>query len=168
MAPSAAPTDPIWFLRPRMLASYLLVAVCACAACFVVSWLIPGVYQTTQPAAAEFLITGAPTGTTLTPTLTGSVPTTASPQEPPPPPEGAITTGAYVQISGTGGDGLRLRDSPGLQSTILLIGSEAEIFYVADGPVEADGYTWWYLVGPYDENRSGWAVANFLVVVQNP
>jgi len=50
----------------------------------------------------------------------------------------------------------------------LLLGSEAEVFRVQDGPREVDGYTWWYLVGPFDETRRGWAVANYLQIVQNP
>jgi hypothetical protein len=49
-----------------------------------------------------------------------------------------------------------------------MLGAEAEVFQVSDGPREIDGYTWWYLVGPYDESRRGWAVANYLSVVQNP
>jgi hypothetical protein len=79
-----------------------------------------------------------------------------------------IAIGAHVQIQGTGGDGLRLRSEPGLNGEILLLGSESEVFRVADGPVDTDGYTWWHLVGPFDETRQGWAVSNYLVVVQNP
>jgi hypothetical protein len=87
---------------------------------------------------------------------------------PPSPPEGEISVGAYVQILDTGGAGLRLRSEPGLDGQVLLLGSEAEVFEVKDGPVEMDGYTWWYLVGPFDETRRGWAVANYLKLVQNP
>jgi hypothetical protein len=79
-----------------------------------------------------------------------------------------IALGAHVQILGTGGDGLRLRMEPGLGGQVRLLGSEAEVFRVDDGPVELDGYTWWYLVGPFNERRHGWAVSNFLAVVQNP
>ncbi len=77
----------------------------------------------------------------------------------------AIAVGVYVQIVGTGGDGLRLRDQPGLGGKVLLLGSEWEVFRVEDGPRDADGYTWWYLVGPFDETRRGWAVANYLQVI---
>ena len=45
---------------------------------------------------------------------------------------------------------------------------DAEVFMVRDGPQTADGYTWWYLVAPYDETRAGWAAADFLVVVPSP
>ncbi len=93
---------------------------------------------------------------------------TGTPSMPPSPPPGQIVRGVYVQVSDTGGAGLRLRDQPGLSSSVLLLASEAEVFRVDDGPREIDGYTWWYLVGPFDENRKGWAVSNFLKFVQNP
>lgn len=79
-----------------------------------------------------------------------------------------IAVGGYVQITGTGGDGLRLRSAPGLSSELLFLGEEAEVFQVREGPQEANGYTWWYLVAPYDETRAGWAAANFLAVVPPP
>lgn len=85
----------------------------------------------------------------------------------PTPPPGELAIGAFVQIVGTGGDGLRMRDQPGLAAQVLMLGSEAEVFRVEDGPKEADGYTWWYLVGPFDSSRRGWAAVNFLQVVQN-
>ncbi len=77
----------------------------------------------------------------------------------------AITAGGYVQINGTEGDGLRIRSSPGLNSETVFRGEEAEVFVVKDGPQSVDGYTWWYLVAPYDETRAGWAVSDFLAVV---
>jgi len=74
--------------------------------------------------------------------------------------------GIYVQISGTGGDGLRLRQQPGTGSEVMFMGYEAEVFKVMDGPKEQDGYIWWYLTAPYDESRSGWAASNFLTVIE--
>lgn len=81
---------------------------------------------------------------------------------------GEIKVGSFVQVSGTEGSGLRLRVEPNLESDVRLLGVEDEIFEVKDGPQEAGGYTWWYVVGPYDESRRGWAVADFLIVAQNP
>jgi hypothetical protein len=81
---------------------------------------------------------------------------------------GVISIDSHVQIQGTGGNGLRLRAEPGLDANILVLGSEAEVFRVMDGPIENDGYTWWYLVGPFDDTRLGWAVENYLAIVQNP
>lgn len=83
-------------------------------------------------------------------------------------PADAIVVGGYVQITGTDGDGLRLRSAPGLTSEQLFLGEEAEVFQVRDGPQEANGYMWWYLVAPYDEARAGWAAADFLAVVPPP
>jgi hypothetical protein len=86
----------------------------------------------------------------------------------PPPAPGDIALEAYVKVVGTGGDGLRLRTGPGLDRDVRLLAIEDEVFLVQDGPQQIDGYSWWYLVGPFDDSRHGWAVANFLRVVQNP
>jgi hypothetical protein len=83
-------------------------------------------------------------------------------------PSGPIAKGSYVKVSETAGNGLRLRDQPGLKGKVLLLGSEAEVFKVEDGPVDVDGYTWWYLVGPFDPTRKGWGVADYLFVVESP
>lgn len=79
---------------------------------------------------------------------------------------GGIGAGTYVQISGTGGDGLRLRQEPGTGSAVMFMGYEAEVFKVMDGPSDKDGYVWWYVTAPYDESRSGWAASNFLTVIE--
>jgi hypothetical protein len=123
------------------------------------------------PAGGQTAVLTVIPAATITPTV--APPTATLPVEPtgtglPLPPPGDVSLEAYVQISGTGGDGLRLRSDPGLNSDVRMLGEEAEVFVVKDGPEEADGYTWWYLVGPADETRRGWAVANYLMVVQNP
>jgi hypothetical protein len=106
------------------------------------------------------------------PTETPSPPTTepSSPTEIPdiPPAPGDIITGAYVQISGTGGDGLHVRTGPGLGFQPEFVGLESEVFRVIDGPQESDGYIWWQLAAPYDESIHGWAVSNYLELVQDP
>ena len=79
---------------------------------------------------------------------------------------GGIRAGMYVQILGTGGSGLRIRDAAGLSSNVKFYGLDDEVFLVKDGPVEQDGYTWWLLVAPYDETRNGWAASNFLGIVE--
>ena len=65
-------------------------------------------------------------------------------------------------------DGLRIRTDPSLQGQIKFVGIEAEVFQVKDGPREVDGYTWWLLVAPYDETLNGWAVGDYLEIIQNP
>ena len=79
-----------------------------------------------------------------------------------------IGIGSYVQISGTEGEGLRIRSAAGLTGETVFFGQEAEVFVVHDGPQTVDGYTWWYLIAPYDETRAGWAAADFLSVVPSP
>jgi hypothetical protein len=109
-------------------------------------------------APADLTMIPASTSTPLTtPTLTPDPLLVGTPTLP----ANVIAVGGYVQITGTGGDGLRLRE-------LLFLDEESEVFQVRDGPQEANGYTWWYLVAPYDESRSGWAAANFLLVVPPP
>jgi hypothetical protein len=79
-----------------------------------------------------------------------------------------IAVGNYVQISGTEGEGLRIRAEPGLNGDFQFLGYDSEVFIVQDGPREVDGFTWWYLVAPYDETRVGWAAADFLSYVPAP
>ena len=108
------------------------------------------------------------TATDLPPTIT---PTPETPPEStglPNPPAGDVAIGAYVQVTGTGGEGLRLREGPGLDRQVRILAAEEELFLVVDGPQQVDNYTWWYLEGPNDNTRHGWAVSNFVRVVQNP
>lgn len=79
-----------------------------------------------------------------------------------------ISVGVSVQIAGTEGAGLRLRSGPGVSEDVRFIGLDAELFEVKDGPEEADGFVWWYLVSPYDEQRSGWAASNYLDLISTP
>jgi hypothetical protein len=64
--------------------------------------------------------------------------------------------------------GLRLRSGPGISSQPRFLGKEDEVFQVRDGPRFADEFTWWYLVAPYDEHRSGWAASKYLVLIETP
>ncbi len=153
------------FLRsisPRAFLGALVIAVVLLFLTF--SWII----WTAPPApvpgniVAVQTIIPAPTGTLV------FFPTeTQIPQTPTINP-GQIFIGAYVQISGTGGDGLRIRSTPGLNGKQLFLGYDSELFIVQDGPRELDGYVWWYLVAPYDQTRAGWAASNYLSVVPAP
>jgi hypothetical protein len=67
-----------------------------------------------------------------------------------------------VEVYGTGGDGLRLRSGPNLDASINAMGMENEVFEVRNGPSQADNYTWWYLVNPYDDTKRGWGVETYL------
>jgi hypothetical protein len=130
----------------------------------VIGWTSPRFSPTVGFAPADLTMIPAPTRTpdvTSTPTTDPNLVTpTLAPD--------TIGVGAYVQISGTEGEGLRIRTAPGLTGDTVFFGGESEVFVVRDGPQTADGYTWWYLVAPYDETRAGWAAADFLVIVPSP
>lgn len=132
-----------------------------------VVWLTRSGPGSAAPATPVVIVIPAPTATLPLPGLTPEI-STPTLDVPPPPPPGVLTVGAYVQISGTGGNGLRVRTEPGLQGKVRFLALEAEVFQVTDGPQDADGYTWWYLVAPADKSRQGWAASNYLAVVQNP
>lgn len=129
----------------------------------------------TRPAAAKtvsttpiVMVIAAPTATKLAPTAPPTQVSTPTSGLPPAPPAGEIAIGSYVQIKGTGGDGLRVRSDPGLNGKTVFVAIEDEVFVVKDGPQLADGYTWWFLVAPYDNKYQGWAVANYLLAIEKP
>lgn len=112
----------------------------------------------------EVTLIAAPT---LTPTVLDPTPTpTPTPTSIFFLPEGVIGVGIYVQVTGTGGAGLRMRGEPGLGSSINFSALESEVFLVIDGPETKDGYTWWHLEAPYDRNRNGWSAADFLTPIK--
>ena len=77
-----------------------------------------------------------------------------------------IGIGKYVQITGTGGAGLRFREGAGTTFTTKFLANESEVFKVIGGPVTADDIAWYQLVAPYDEARQGWASAEYLVIIE--
>jgi hypothetical protein len=129
-----------------------------------IGWTSPRFSPEVGFAPADLTMIPAPTHThaaTIPPTID---PLLATPTFDPT----NIVLNGYVQISGTGSDGLRIRFSAGLNTETVFRGEESEVFVVKDGPQSADGYTWWYLVAPYDDTRAGWAVSEFLAVVPPP
>ena len=156
------------FLNPMsILGAIAFAGILFLASVFLLIVTRPGPTLGTSPTAVMAIIQ-APTATSPPPTPTPYLTPTPSDPVPPAPPEGTIAVGAYVQIAGTGGDGLRMRLEPGLQGRVLFVGLESEVFIVSGGPQQLDDYTWWYLVAPFEEDRQGWAVSNYLSVVQNP
>lgn len=119
---------------------------------------------TASSATPEITMIAAPT---LTPTMADP---TATPTPTPTSifflPKGVVGVGAYVQVSGTGGAGLRMRGQPGLAGSINFSALDSEVFLVIDGPVDADGYTWWHLEAPYDPSRNGWSAGEFLTPIE--
>jgi hypothetical protein len=126
------------------------------------------IYYSRPPRIKVIAVTAAltviPSSSTATPTSMEII-STNQPDITPTIQPGSIGISVFVQVSGTGGDGLRLRKEPGLDSEMQFLGLDGELFQVGDGPVDQDGYTWWFVVGSYDETRQGWAAADFLEVV---
>lgn len=155
-------------ISPWTLLGALVVAL-GLAGCFYLGLLFtkPGRTSIALGTAVINMIP-APTSTIPAPTMAPTPTITPTVNAPLPPEPGNLAIDSLVQISGTGGDPLRFRKDPGLGGQVVFLAIEAEVFKVTDGPVEADGYTWWYLASPYDPNKKGWAVANYLQVNQNP
>ncbi len=103
----------------------------------------------------------APTATVILPTE--AVPTPSlSPAELE---SGKIQIGVMIQITGTEGDGLRLRAEPGVSAAPIVLGKDGEEFLVKDGPSHKDGFNWWKLESQKDSARAGWAAADYLAVI---
>ena len=115
--------------------------------------------------------TGGPTPTPIiwTPTTapTPTPPPTAT-DEPTPTTSPDIAIGRYVQVAGTGGYGLSLRDGPGESYTRVDVALEGEIFIIVDGPTMSAGAEWWKVRDSDNEQREWWAVGNFLEPMEHP
>jgi hypothetical protein len=180
-APAPPPRTPPAPRSPRESAGYIpwwLLGMVA-AACLMGSLGLAAAVLLTRPgelpqatATAVVLtappVTGGPAETPTVqspPTQPGEGPT----DTPPPPPPGVVGIGAYVQVVGTGDAGfLNLRSEPSLESVVNYLAIENEVFQVQAGPTDAEGFVWWYLVDPATGSRFGWAVQNYLQVVQGP
>lgn len=122
--------------------------------------MLPGADEG-EPQASSLTLVPAPSATVYVPTSTTAPTATAAAFE-------GIAIGMYVQIAGTDGDGLQIREAPGVGSQPRFLGMDAEVFLVIDGPRDQDGYTWWMLKAPYDEMRNGWAASRFLQAIAQP
>lgn len=103
----------------------------------------------------------------VTPLPDAGVPTTQAPALTPT--EGVdlpITVGSFVQVAGTEGVGVAVRQGPGLTYTYFFVGQDGDVFTVEGGPRDSDGYTWWQILDPNDPNRAGWVVEDYLEVLE--
>jgi hypothetical protein len=147
-----------WVILGALIIAGLLIVITVIA----IGWTTPPQSSEVGFAPADLTVIPAPT---ITPNVTATA--TVDPFAPSPTPTG-IALGTYAQITGTDGEGLRIRSEPGLTGEPVFLGFDSEVFLVQDGPREADGYVWWYLVAPYDEARAGWAAADFLTYIPAP
>lgn len=155
-------------ITPWVVVGSISVAGILLTSSFLYLWFSKPAAPLIDAPTAVITVVPPPTATipivTITPdiwaTPTPTITSTSSPL--------GIHIGGYVQIVDTGGSGLNLRAAPGLSENINYLGLEAEVFIVRDGPRIADDFTWWFLVAPIDESRNGWAVVDYLAVIQNP
>ncbi len=89
--------------------------------------------------------------------ITPAIPTTSQVSQ-----GGDFLIGDLVEVHGTGGEGLRLRNAPSLASVVNELAMENEVLEIRGGPTEADGYIWWFLINPYDNQRQGWGVGVYI------
>ncbi len=152
---------------PRLINPWTVLGAVGIAGCLLVVTLLAIGWANQRPTGAQGF-TIADVTIIAPPTSTPTLVPTALPAGTAAPAASQIAVGAYVQITGTEGAGLRIRSAPGLASETVFRGEESETFQVKDGPKQADGYTWWYIVAPYDQTRAGWAAADYLAVVPAP
>jgi len=138
---------------------FIAVIAFLCLLAVFISFLVRNNSSVSNMPTASFVVIPAPTFTsTPDPVLSATQGAENEIRD-------GIRIGSVIQIHGTDGAGLRLRSGPGTDYGIKFIGLDSEIYEVEDGPVDADGYVWWYLVSPYDTNRSGWAASSYLSLV---
>jgi hypothetical protein len=153
-------------LNGRVLVAVLVIAgILLCASIAYILVRRPAaVPPDLTPGSAILTILPAPTSTAriVPPTVTPFPPT---PTPSPTPAPGQFAVGVYVLIINTGGQGLNIHVATSINSKVLFSGNDAEVFLITDGPVAAEGFTWWRLTASYDATRTGWAVQNYLSVI---
>jgi len=156
------------WLNIKVLLGAIIFAVCIFAVLLAILWSAKAEAISHAPATAFLKIIEAPTETPPAPVVTQTPTAEPTSAQGVPLPSGNIAIGDYVQVAGTGGDGLRLHVTAGVSSEVHYIAIESEVFLVKNGPINADDYIWWLLQDPFTENEVGWGVSNYLDVVQNP
>lgn len=104
----------------------------------------PAAAPTAQPAAATRPAATATRRPTAAPTATPAP--TAAP---------ALGIGARARVANLNGAPLRARQAPGLTAVVARIPEGSEVT-LREGPVEADGYSWWRVEAG---ELSGWVAA---------
>lgn len=136
----------------------------------VVTGAVRGGAQDVTPPTPMVTVIANPTATPTSPPAPSAtaMPLPADTPTPDPSAGTGFGTGDRVEVSGTGGDGLRVRGEAGLSAAVRFMAWENEVFEVQAGPREADGHSWWYLVSLLDAAKSGWAVGDYLRPLGTP
>ena len=156
-------TKPTPKIHPLSILGVLLVAGVLVG----IAWLVfsMAVRQSTRAETTpQYNVTVIPAPTQTNTVLAPTELPTPTPEAPVILPDGAIGINIYVKVTGTQGLGLRMRAAPGTGAEINFLAMDDEVFKVVGGPEVSDGYTWWQLEAPLDQNRSGWAAESYLMV----
>jgi hypothetical protein len=133
-------------------------------------YLRPGRFGDEGPTPTAILWTVTPSPTaTITPSPTAiASPEATAPGEVTPTASPDISVGSYVQVTGTGGYGLNLREGPGTTYPRAGLAAEGETFVVVEGPTVTGGAPWWKVRDLEDENQEWWAIGNYLIPIEQP
>ncbi len=117
----------------------------------------PALTATVKPTIT--LASIAPTQSTE-PTAEATVAPTTAPTAAP----GTFDLGARVEVAGTGGAGLRIRQAPGTDSQTLKFLTDGTKLFIVGGPQQAGGMTWWKV----DDQAGtiGWVAGQYIKPVQ--
>ncbi len=74
---------------------------------------------------------------------------------------GVYATNMVIAISGTEGEGLNIRQSPGTDSPVVYLAQEGETYTITDGPQIKDGLVWWKINQTAGGAKNGWAVQDY-------
>jgi hypothetical protein len=146
--------------RKRILGS-LAVGIGLCVVLFLLAFTVAkirGRQTSDTPVAKIGIVPYVEPTETLPPTLTPVEPTAVV--------INGIQVGSSIQITGTGGAGLKIRNNYGINAGQKFIALDSEVYEVIGGPEEQDGYIWWELSSAYDSQRNGWAVSEYLTPIQ--
>jgi hypothetical protein len=72
----------------------------------------------------------------------------------------SVQLGSTVFVNAEGG--LNVRAGAGLDNPVLFNADNGAVFVISDGPIQANGLTWWEIRDPDDADRFGWAAADYL------
>lgn len=138
--------------RPRFaLAGFFIIVVVIALVTLVTIWVVGQRRSAavSQPVASPAAIIESPTPTPLPPSPTPLPSPTPIPTPSPP----TLQAGGRAVVVNVGNAPLRLRAAPGLQARVVGTLPAGREVVVREGPVLADGYTWWQVeMG----NQRGW------------
>lgn len=72
----------------------------------------------------------------------------------------ALAVGSAVEVTGTGGDGLNVRASPGTSGAVAGVEKDGASGIILEGPASGSGFTWWRV--QWKDGLMGWSVDTYL------